>query len=161
MLGKGKAIIQGNKALNHVLYVPSTTRSLVFVGKLVDSGHIITFDSKSYSIVHASTPQLLAYFGIHYPKNGLYSLWPRVIYCFALYPPKSTILLSLQISTTFGTDGLDTLTFNTFVIWPPTIWSKVFLHYLPTQALPARRAYLPNIIGLKFLESHCQLLLNH
>lgn len=51
--GKGKATIRGNKTLNNILYVPSATRSLIFVGKLADDGHIITFDAKTCSIVHS------------------------------------------------------------------------------------------------------------
>lgn len=77
MLGKGKATIQGNKALCNVLYVPSATRSLVFVGKLANTCHIITFDAKTCSIVHSHTLQLLDYSGICNPRNGLYNLRPR------------------------------------------------------------------------------------
>lgn len=77
VLGKGKAVIHGNKALNNVLYVLFVTQSLVSVGKLANSRHIITFDSMSCSVVHSSMSQLLAYSGIQNRRNGLYNLQPR------------------------------------------------------------------------------------
>lgn len=44
------------------------------MGKLADTGHIITFDATSCTIVHSRTPQLLTYAGVRSSTNSLYRL---------------------------------------------------------------------------------------
>lgn len=76
VVGKGKVVLGKNKTISNVLYVSDAIRNLVSIGKLVDAGHIITFDARSYKVVHSRTPQLIAFSGIRTSTNGLYCLRP-------------------------------------------------------------------------------------
>jgi hypothetical protein len=72
--GQGTAIIDSNKAVRKVLYIPSMVKNLISVDKLANQGYLTLFDAKRCWVFGQKDPIKILLSGSRTNSNSLYRL---------------------------------------------------------------------------------------
>jgi hypothetical protein len=102
VIGQGTAIIDNNKSVSRIFYVPGMIKNLLSVGKLIDEGYLILFGSKHCWVFSKNDPRKILLSGSRSPGNSLYHLYT---FSSKISSPHKTPSLNL---VTVATPTLDT-----------------------------------------------------